>query len=467
VPESRVLVLDADRRRAEQLGALLEFVDCSPVHARDAGEIALADVRPDAWLAVLVGACDDRASLVRFATWIARVPRHAPLVVLEDEVAGWLEQAGLDAGNLWRLELPIRQAALTELLRRASLRRMDEDEAGAASDIGPTGSSPAIGQVRRLIERVAPHDTTVLIQGESGTGKEVVARAIHARSARRGAAFVAVNCGAIPPDLLESELFGHEKGAFTGAIAQRRGRFELAHRGTLFLDEIGDMPLAMQVKLLRVLQERRFERVGGTDSIDVDVRIVAATHRDLEAAIRDGRFREDLYYRLAVFPLEVPPLRERREDLPELVAELCAQLERGGRGRVRLGLDALQALQAYAWPGNVRELANLVERLAVLHPDATAHARDLPSRYLAGRAPEDFAPPPPAAGEPAPEPVPVPTASALPDAGIDLREHVAQVEMELIRAALSRTHGVVAHAADLLGLRRTTLIEKLRKYGLD
>jgi sigma-54 specific flagellar transcriptional regulator A len=395
------------------------------------------------------------------------VPRHAPLVVLEDEVAGWLEQAGLDAGNLWRLELPIRQAALTELLRRASLRRMDEDEAGAASDIGPTGSSPAIGNVRRLIERVAPHDTTVLIQGESGTGKEVVARAIHARSARRGAAFVAVNCGAIPPDLLESELFGHEKGAFTGAIAQRRGRFELAHRGTLFLDEIGDMPLAMQVKLLRVLQERRFERVGGTDSIDVDVRIVAATHRDLEAAIRDGRFREDLYYRLAVFPLEVPPLRERREDLPELVAELCAQLERGGRGRVRLGLDALQALQAYAWPGNVRELANLVERLAVLHPDATAHARDLPSRYLAGRAPEDFAPPPPAAGEPAPEPVPVPTASALPDAGIDLREHVAQVEMELIRAALARTHGVVAHAADLLGLRRTTLIEKLRKYGLD
>jgi sigma-54 dependent transcriptional regulator, flagellar regulatory protein len=358
----------------------------------------------------------------------------------------------------------VRQPALTEALRRASLRRLRADDTPEDDAIGPTGSSAAIVQVRQLIERVGPHDTTVLLLGESGSGKEVVARAIHAHSPRRAAAFVALNCGAVPADLLESELFGHEKGAFTGATDRRRGRFELAERGTLFLDEIGDMPMPMQVKLLRVLQERRFERVGGGETIAADVRVVAATHRDLDAAIRDGRFREDLYYRLAVFPIELPALRERREDLPELVAGLCAQLERAGRGRVRFGLDALQALQSYAWPGNVRELANLIERMAVMKTDQTVHARDLPSRYLGGRAPEEFAV---LTEEPAGTTASTESAlHVLPEAGIDLREHIAGIESELIRAALERSDGVVSRAAEMLGLRRTTLIEKLRKYGL-
>jgi sigma-54 dependent transcriptional regulator, flagellar regulatory protein len=467
MPESRVLVIDADRRRGEKLGELLDFIDCTPVLVRDAGDVPLEQVKPDAWLAVIIGECDDIGALVRFATWLVRTPRHAPLLVLADEQAAQLAQAGLGADDVWRLDLPVRQATLTELLRRASLRSMNAEQRREDEDVGPSGSSSAIQEVRRMIDRVAPHDTTVLILGESGTGKEVVARAIHARSARRDAPFVAINCGAIPPDLLESELFGHEKGAFTGAVTQRHGRFELAHRGTLFLDEIGDMPLAMQVKLLRVLQERRFERVGGGESIETDARIVTATHRDLEAAIRDGRFREDLYYRLAVVPIELPPLRARREDLPELVAELCAKLQRGGRGRVRLGLDALQALQGYDWPGNVRELANLLERLAVLHPGETAHARDLPARYLSGRAPTDFqpaAPDPPAAAPVAA--TAIASVNALPDEGIDLKEHIARIEADLIRAALERTDGVVAHAAELLGLRRTTLIEKLHKHGL-
>jgi sigma-54 specific flagellar transcriptional regulator A len=463
VPESRVLVLDADRKRAEQLGALLDFVDCTPVLVRDAGDIALGDVKPDAWLAVILGECDDRTALVRFATWLARTPKHAPLLALGAAEIALLHDAGLTADNVWPLETPVRQAPLTELLRRASLRRLSADEATVDEAIGPTGSSPAMREVRQLIDRVAPRDTTVLVLGESGTGKEVVARAVHQRSPRREGPFVALNCGAVPADLLESELFGHEKGAFTGAAAQRRGRFELAHRGTLFLDEIGDMPMPMQVKLLRVLQERRFERVGGNETMEVDVRIIAATHRNLEQAISDGRFREDLFYRLNVFPIELPPLRERREDLPELVAELCAQLERSGRGRVRLGFDTLRALQAYAWPGNVRELDNLIERLAVLHPDATVHARELPNRYLSGQAPESFAPLPDEGSE---EPVVEAIANALPDEGLDLREHIARIETDLIRAALARSHGVVAHAAELLGLRRTTLIEKLRKYGM-
>jgi len=473
VPESRVLVLDADRKRGEQLGALLDFVDCTPVVKRDASELHLDEVKPDAWLAVVVGECDDRTALVRFATWLARMPRHAPLLTLRAEEAGLLAQAGLSNESVWPLELPVRQPALTEALRRASLRRLRVPDVSDDVDIGPTGSSPAIEQVRRLVDRVAAHDTTVLILGESGTGKEVVARSIHARSARRGGPFVALNCGAVPADLLESELFGHEKGAFTGAVNLRRGRFELAHRGSLFLDEIGDMPMPMQVKLLRVLQERRFERVGGSETLEVDARIIAATHRNLEAAIADGRFREDLYYRLSVFPIELPPLRERREDLPELVVELCAQLECGGRGKVRLGLDALQALQGYAWPGNVRELANLLERLAVLQPNETVGARDLPSRYLAGRSPDEFQSAPPLVSV-SNDAAPIasarndtaPITNELPNQGIDLREHIASIEIDLIRAALARSGGVVAHAADLLGLRRTTLIEKLRKYGL-
>ena len=340
--------------------------------------------------------------------------------------------------------------------------------------VGPTGNSPAVVRLRRLIDQVAAFDTTVLVLGESGTGKEVVARAIHEHSPRRDGPFVAINCGAIPPDLLESELFGHEKGAFTGALSARKGRFEMAEGGTLLLDEIGDMSLPMQVKLLRVLQERSFERVGGGQTIRCNVRVIAATHRDLEARIGDGLFREDLFYRLNVFPIEMPSLRERADDLGVLVQTIAAQLARTGRGEVRFADEALQALRGYEWPGNVRELTNLVERLAVLHPGGLVRVQDLPARYRG-----DFQPAPEAATT-APQPSPVPAAApplqapaeaahaaSLPDDGIDLRGHMASIELALINEALERTQGVVAHAAQLLGLRRTTLVEKLRKYGID
>ena len=248
----------------------------------------------------------------------------------------------------------------------------------------PSGRSAAIQQVNSLISKVSAHDSSVLILGESGTGKEVVARAIHDSSPRRGGPFVAVNCGAIPPDLLESELFGHEKGAFTGAYTARRGRFEIAEGGSLFLDEIGDMSLPMQVKLLRVLQERVFERVGNHQSMRCDVRIVAATHRDLETAIANGRFRGDLFYRLNVFPIEMPSLRERLEDLDMLIDEFVQQNLIAGRAKLRLMPRTVEALKSYGWPGNVRELANLMERLSVLYGAKPVDILDLPARYRAG-----------------------------------------------------------------------------------
>jgi len=336
-----------------------------------------------------------------------------------------------------------------------------------------------VTELRQLIEQVAGFDTTVLVLGESGTGKEVVSRAIHQRSPRRDGPFVAINCGAIPPDLLESELFGHEKGAFTGALTARKGRFEMAEGGTLLLDEIGDMSLPMQVKLLRVLQERSFERVGGNQTIRCNVRVIAATHRNLETRIAEGKFREDLFYRLNVFPIDVPALRERIADIPALVETIAAQLARTGRGEVRFAAEALQALAAYRWPGNVRELTNLVERLAVLHPGGLVRVQDLPARYRSEAAPapavalDDERPLAGlSAAAPPPSPAPVaagaaPVPAHLPDDGLDLRDHMAGIELKLINEALERTQGVVAHAAQLLGLRRTTLVEKLRKYGID
>jgi sigma-54 specific flagellar transcriptional regulator A len=327
----------------------------------------------------------------------------------------------------------------------------------------PTGRSPLVRALHHLIDQVAAHDTSVLVLGESGTGKELVARNIHEQSARRDRPFVPVNCGAIPADLLESELFGHEKGAFTGAITSRKGRFELAEGGTLFLDEIGDMNLNMQVKLLRVLQERVFERVGGTVPQRCDVRIIAATHRNLEEAIAAGTFREDLFYRLAVFPIETPPLRARIEDLPLLVETLVARNREAGREGLRFSHAALAVLADHPWPGNVRELANLVERLAILHPNGVIEPADLPARYRRGQGESAFAPQPPL---PLDELATVNGEVALPPGGIDLKDYLSNIELSLIRQALDESQGVVARAARLLRLRRTTLVEKMRKYAM-
>jgi sigma-54 specific flagellar transcriptional regulator A len=314
----------------------------------------------------------------------------------------------------------------------------------------PFGNSPAMRALQDMIRQVAPTSSNVLIRGESGTGKEMVARRIHELSARRSHEFVAVNCGAIPADLLESELFGHEKGAFTGALSTRIGRFQFAEGGTVFLDEIGDMPLRMQVKLLRVLQERCIEPVGSNRSIQCDVRIIAATHHDLEAAIRDGRFREDLFYRLNVFPVDIPPLRDRISDLPLLIANLQAPRGPARRAPLRLSAAAVECLMRYGWPGNVRELGNLLERLSILYPRQMVQAQDLPECYQVG----------------CPANVPASGRRGLPPGGLDLKNHLLTIESKLIREAMEKSHGIVADAARLLGMRRTTLMERMRKNEL-
>ncbi|MEI6745487.1 MAG: sigma-54 dependent transcriptional regulator [Methylococcaceae bacterium] len=356
------------------------------------------------------------------------------------------------------------------------------------------GNSASMVHIRKMIAQVAESDATVLILGESGTGKEVVANALHDASLRSGKPFVPINCGAIPAELLESELFGHEKGAFTGALNARQGRFEMAEGGTLFLDEIGDMPLSMQVKLLRVLQERTFERVGGNKTLHCDVRVIAATHRHLEEEIRNNRFREDLFYRLNVFPIEMPPLKHRTDDIPVLIEDLITRMAQGNRGFVKLTPNALATLMHYEWPGNVRELANLIERLAIIYPKSQVDVDDLPEKFKQHRVDninidDLFLEDEISDDEIKVRPLIVENLSGtttsemhdlmrhheyvpeiltqLPEEGIDLKEYLNTMELDLIRQALDECNGVVAHAAKRLNMRRTTLVEKLRKFDLQ
>ncbi len=346
------------------------------------------------------------------------------------------------------------------------------------------GGAPVMSALRALIRQVAPSEASVLLTGPSGSGKEVFARAIHAQSKRAARPFVAVNCGAIPRDLLESVLFGHEKGSFTGAHAQHKGRFEEAHGGTLFLDEIGDMPAEMQVKLLRVLEERAVQRVGGRGQIAVDVRIIAATHRDIDAAIDTGIFREDLFYRLAVFPVEIPGLAERIEDLPLLVGHFLAQ-QPGRRPAVAFSADAWARMAEHGWPGNVRELRNFVDRANVMFSGRTIGADEAGALLVRrGRvsaietralwAATELAAAENVAEQPAGEVV-VPLRSRNPAAPppqmqagepVALKDMLAEIERRYIEQALTVSGGVIADAARMLSLQRTTLIEKMRKYEM-
>lgn len=363
------------------------------------------------------------------------------------------------------LKYPVRLDALSEVLAdiRAAHSRSNHAESNQAVNDRLIGNSADTDLVRRMIEQVAPSLATVLVTGESGTGKEVVARQIHEKSGRKGP-FVAVNCGAIPENLLESELFGHERGAFTGAVSARAGRFEQAKGGTFFLDEIGDMPNVMQVKLLRVLEERVIERVGGTNSIPVDVRLIAATHRDLPKNIEAGLFREDLYYRLSVFPIEITPLRERRGDIAPLIDEFVHRLCTGQSVTLQIAADAMEILEGYSWPGNVRELANLVERLVVIKPNGIVKSRDLPWPVVEREEPQaEMTEVLSSRLGPASGGVHV----NLPSNGLDLKQYLAKIEQDMIQQALLESHGVVQRAAELLGIGRTTLVEKIRRYNLN
>ncbi len=325
------------------------------------------------------------------------------------------------------------------------------------------GNSPQMQKVYDLIEKIADTESTVLISGESGTGKEVVAKTIHFNSSRAQNPFVPLNCGAIPKDLLESELFGHEKGAFTGAINTRVGRFEMADGGTIFLDEIGELHPSLQVKLLRVLQEREFERVGGMKTVKVDVRILAATNRDLEQATKEGTFREDLYYRLSVIPLHIPPLRERKEDIPLLMEHFMGSFaKKKKKEALKIAPAAMGCLKLYPWPGNVRELENLVERMVILDEDGIINTDDLPERFNSL-----FGPGGDCGERGEKKPAGSSAGISLSDAGVDLNEIVDDIERKLILQALEKSRGVKKKAAELLGLNRTTLLEKMKKKGIE
>jgi sigma-54 specific flagellar transcriptional regulator A len=460
----RVLVIDADADRRRYLQDVLEFLEYEVVTApvvEGIGDRLSQEGRPD--FVVLGGSGDERDVLAHFRA-VKAADNFLPVVLVTPADWGDLGKELAD-GVLARVSAPLRQQGLQHALQQVELYLENRHPSASARSLelfrSLSGTSPAVRRVRRLIEQVADTEATVLILGESGTGKEVVARNIHYHSSRRYKPFVPVNCGAIPSELLESELFGHEKGAFTGAISARRGRFEMADGGTLFLDEIGDMPLAMQVKILRVLQERVFERVGSNKSVTANVRIVAATHANLEEAIAAGRFREDLYYRLHVFPIDMPPLRERIEDLPLLIHDLVSRLEHEKRGSIRLTPQAVKVLTGYPWPGNVRELANLVERLVILYPQAVVDVQDLPEKYRLGDALEDLG-----GGADLEFFGPVTPHQRLPREGLDLKDYLGQLEYLLIRQALDEADGVVAQAAKRLKMGRTTLVEKMRKYDI-
>lgn len=355
-----------------------------------------------------------------------------------DEITNCLT-AALDAATF--MTQPVPMTAMTSTLP-------------SSKKTGIVGQSPEIQQVLDLSLRVSESDATILIQGESGTGKELVARAIHQLSPRKTFPFIAINCGAIPSELLESELFGHVKGAFTGAISNRVGRFEMADGGVLFLDEIGDMSPSLQVKILRALQERSFEPVGSTKSIQVNVQVIAATHVNLEKAVAEGRFREDLYYRLNVIPIMIPALRERKTDIPILVQHFINNFSQKRKTNISgFSNDAMESLMHYPWPGNIRELENLIERLTIIKGKGVVELKDLPIKYHTKSSPSMMAE----------SPV---THFELPIEGLDFNSAVDQFENNLIIKALEKTGWNRNQAAMLLKLNRTTLVEKMKKKGL-
>ncbi len=478
-----VLVVDGRPERAEEFASFVRFLGY-PVNtvSDERGLCETLTAEPD-MLAMFVAAEGPQQ-------WLAPVLRgqreridSTPCYLLEPAAQG----APPAALKPFLCGVVSRDASYKELLgvlRQAQL--LHDHHAGADDEHAATlyrnliGNSEAMDLVRHLTRQVASTGASVLINGESGTGKEVVARCVHALSARRDRPFVPINCGAIPAELLESELFGHEKGAFTGAISARKGRFEIAEGGTLFLDEIGDMPLDMQVKLLRVLQERSFERVGSHTPIATDVRVIAATHRNLEDMVLDGSFREDLFYRLNVFPIDIAPLRDRTDDIPLLIDGYISGLESEQSRSLRLSDSAVASLVRHHWPGNVRELFNLLERLAILYPDKLVQWSDLPEKF---RPNEELFEEQLAESFDWQQQVRIntdrgttergamPSGSSeridLPAEGIDLKPHLAEIERRLMTQALVRSDWVVARAAKMLNLQRTTLVEKMRKFDIQ
>ncbi len=453
-----MLVVDDEELYRSALERILSRVGHTVLAARDASE-ALEIASVETLDLVLCDLKLPGLSGLELVRQFHELQPDLPCIVITGHGSAEQSIEALRAGAFWYLEKPFEQASLDVIRRlveqaielghlRSENRVLQRELRARYRFENIVGSSSSLRRVLELVEKVADSDSTVLVTGESGTGKELIARALHWNSRRADRRFVTVNCGAIPEQLLESELFGHVKGAFTHAVSHREGRFALADRGTIFLDEIGDMSPTLQVKLLRVLQDRTFEPVGSSRSQTVDVRVIAATNQDLELAIRNGRFRQDLFYRLNVIPIHVPPLRERRDDIPLLVSHfLKVASEKQGRPVNGITREALELFCAHDWPGNVRELENLVERLVVLGEGEIAVA-NLPPELTSPNEEPGLAP-------------------RVPRSGLSFRHAVDRFESDLILQALHQTDWNKNRAARLLGLGRTTLIEKIKRKGLE
>ncbi len=458
----KILLIDDNSDRRRDLSVILDFLDephlaCSSSQWLDQGE-ALAARRN--LLCVLLGEVGAPGGELALIQALRCRDEALPVLLLGQPLpADWPEEVRRQV--LACMEMPPSYSKLLDALHRAQVyRAMLGRGRGLLREPNLfrslVGTSRAIQQVRQLLQQVADTDACVLLQGEFGTGKEVVARNLHYHSRRRHAPFVPLNCRAVASELLESELCGHEQGAFEGALHSYAGRLELAQGGVLFLSEIDALPLQAQIRLLRVLTDGVFERLGSSQVRSADVRIVAASHGNLEAMVGEGRFQEDLYYRLSMFPIEMPPLRERVEDLPLLLNDLIARLEHDKLGSLRFNSAAIMSLCRHDWPGNLRELANLVERMAIMHPHGVIGVQELPRKY---RHIED------GGGQLVP---PDPDSLALlPAEGLDLKDYLATLERTFIQKALDDANGVVARAAERLRIRRTTLVEKMRKYGMS
>lgn len=450
-----VLIVDDESNIRKMLGSLLraEGFRVAEAETADAGIVEARADEPDVILMDL--AMPGRSGLEALPDLLEVVP-DVPVIMMSGRATLSDAVQATRLGAFHFLEKPLSPEAVLLTLRSAlELRRTRDVNRALAEELGRSdeliGRSEPMARVRELIARLAATEARVLITGESGTGKELAAAAIHRQSARAAHPFVRINCAAIPRELIESELFGHERGAFTGATDRRRGKFELADGGTLLLDEIGELSLEAQAKLLRVLESHEIERVGGSGPIEVDVRTVAATNRDLARDIREGRFREDLFHRLHVLPLHLPPLRERKDDIPLLVRHFLARTgARGGLQPPVVDDDAIEVLQEYDWPGNVRELANIVERLAILHAGETIGAPEA-RRILEGHAPlRDLR-----------------TATLSDDPDLSLSERLDRIEREIINEALDSAEGNVAKAARRLRTDRANLYRRMRRLGIE
>jgi two-component system response regulator AtoC len=457
---AKVLVLDDEANLRKVLAAMLRREGYDVTVAVD-GEQGLAEFNKNGADIVVTDLVMPKVGGMEVLGSVKSANPDVPVIIITAH--GTVDSAveAIKAGAFDYITKPFDQSELSAVIAKASkahesARRSVRPDIKARAAI--IGESPQIQDVYKIIDKVADTPSTVLITGESGTGKELIATALHGASSRRDKPFIKINCAAIPHNLIESELFGYERGAFTGAVTSKPGRFELADGGTLFLDEIGEIPVEMQVKLLRALQEGEFERVGGIKTTRVDVRLIAATNRDLQAEIEAGRFRKDLYYRLAVVPIGLPALRERRTDIPMLTRYFVEKYNRRLNKKIEgIADDAMSVLQSYAWPGNIRELENLIERVLLFADGPFITAKDLPEPVRQGSSPQPGSPASPSAVE-------APTGEAgLKDI---IRMKSAELEKDLITKALEETNGNVTRAAKLLQISRKSLQTKMKEFGL-